>query len=102
MTSAAADFAPPRLATDMTVQGQKLMANLGFVVQGLRKPAAMLPALEELANRPRLAHAVQRVAILERSGRTRSSWCSLAVPIRMKPATRSLSASLRASFTAGL
>ncbi|ALA16830.1 MULTISPECIES: globin family protein [Chelatococcus] len=36
---------------DMKAQGQKLMAALGFVVGGLRKPATVVPTLESLAIR---------------------------------------------------
>ena len=38
-------------ASDMAEQGQKLMASLGLVVQGLKDPAAIMPAVEALARR---------------------------------------------------
>lgn len=37
--------------TDMAEQGRKLMASLGFVVQNLRRPDTMIPAVEQLARR---------------------------------------------------
>lgn len=37
--------------SDMAEQGSKLMASLGFVVQGLRRPEAILPVVEDLARR---------------------------------------------------
>ena len=38
-------------ATDMTKQGTKLMASLGFVVHGLNRPDTILPAVRALASR---------------------------------------------------
>lgn len=38
-------------STDMAAQGNKLMASLGFVVQGLKQPDTILPAIKALARR---------------------------------------------------
>ena len=37
--------------TDMAEQGAKLMATLGFVVTGLKRPAEVVPAAQALAKR---------------------------------------------------
>lgn len=37
--------------TDMAEQGAKLMATLGFVVAGLKRPAEVVPAAQALAKR---------------------------------------------------
>ncbi|WP_426958474.1 globin family protein [Muricoccus radiodurans] len=38
-------------STDLTEQGRKLMATIGFVVTGLTRPETILPAAQSLARR---------------------------------------------------